>query len=141
MDLRFSFTCELSKRRPRMLVTEGDFLGPDRVQLGIRLQFVKPGKGTAFLRGESVLRLETKVRSDVVARWALAKLSNAGALKGQQDFPTGEAEFAQLITSATKDLPAGDRWDPDDDSGEAGAGVPLRRGPAPPGSASAKPKT
>lgn len=91
-------------------------IGPDGARLGFEFQFVKPGKGVAFVRIEWNLELETKVRSLEVARWVLDRLSEVTEIDALEHDgkKLDEIGLALVIEDATKLLDRGPRSDPPD---------------------------
>jgi len=65
---------------PFLKSVESPQFGPDGARLEFTLKLVNPGKGAAFLRTAWQLELETKVRSLVVARWVLDRVSEVSDL-------------------------------------------------------------
>jgi hypothetical protein len=94
---------------PFLKSVESPQLGPDGARLEFTLKLVKPEKGTAFLRTAWQLELETKVRSLVVARWVLDRVSEVSELPAVEG--TGkkldDIGLALRIESATKHLGKG----------------------------------
>jgi hypothetical protein len=95
-------------------------LGPDDALLTFSFTFVKSGKQKPFLLIEWQLELESKVRSLVVARWVLDRMSEVS------DIQSGEGSKKRLddiglalrIEEATKLLDRGPTSDPSDDDGD-----------------------
>jgi len=109
-------------------------LGPDDSALRSDFQFVKPGRGKAFLRARWHLDLQTKVRSTVVAHWMLAQFANVEVALGHEmvDYRHKESALAQLIDVKTAGLGACVPSDPPDDD-DGGLGITTRLKPNPPG--------
>ena len=89
-------------------------VGPDGVELEGEWQFVKPGKGTSFVRTLWNLELRTKVRSPVVASWMLMQLKglDVALLRDGIDYRLDEGALARLIEDASEALPNGTPSDP-----------------------------
>jgi hypothetical protein len=109
-------------------------LGPDGSALRSDFQFVKPGKGRAFVRARWHLDLQTKVRSDVVAHWMLAQFANVEVALGHEmvNYRHKESALAQLIDVKSAGLGNGVPSDPPEDD-DGGDGVTARLKPDPPG--------
>jgi len=104
--------------------------GPDGSILEGEFQFVKPGKGTAFVRTAWHLELKTKVRGPVVAQWMLSQFMNVdvGLQHGGIDYRNDVVSLAKLIDDVTGGLPDGRTTDAPGDDDE-GSGVASRLKP------------
>jgi hypothetical protein len=99
-------------------------LGPDDALLTFSFQFVKHGKQKPFMLIEWHLELETKVRSLVVARWVLDRMSEVSDIQSDLGSKKGldEIGLALRIEEATKRMdrgPASDSPGEDDDDTSA----------------------
>jgi hypothetical protein len=83
--------------------------GPDGALLTFSIQFVKHGKRKPFLLTEWQLELETKVRSLVVARWVLDRMSEVSDIPSEVGSKKGldDIGLALRIEEATKLLDRG----------------------------------
>jgi len=99
--------------------------GPDGVALIGEFQFVKPGKGMAFVRAIWHLELRTKVRSRVVARWMLDQFAGLDVtlLYRGVDYRSNEDALARLIEDESSVLPDGPFPGPSEDEGGVGGRV------------------
>jgi len=107
--------------------------GPDGVVAEFTFQFVKPGKGKAFLRGMIGLEMSTRVRSSVVGAWLqsiVGGVSRFLVLNGV-NYSSDLGSLAKAIDDATCSLPAGTPSDPSTDDDGDGGGVGARRIPRP----------
>jgi hypothetical protein len=88
-------------------------VGPDGAVLTFTFQFVKPGKGRAFAQTAWELELETKVRSMVVARWVLDRISEVSDVRRGEGSRRGldDIGLALRIEAATRRLDRGTRSD------------------------------
>jgi len=98
--------------------------GPDGALLTFSFNIVKSENRKPFLRIEWQLELETKVRSLVVARWVLDRMSEVSDVQSGEGSRKGldDIGLALRIEEATKLLDRGRSSDPPDDEGDdAGA--------------------
>ncbi|HET6164223.1 MAG TPA: hypothetical protein VFG37_11185 [Planctomycetota bacterium] len=94
--------------------------GPDGALLTFSFNLVKHGKRKPFLLTEWQLELETKVRSLVVARWVLDRMSEVSDVQSDQGSKKGldDIGLALRIEEATKLLDRGPASDPPGDDGD-----------------------
>jgi len=115
---------------PSMIQALRKKLGPDGSILEGELRFVKPGKGTAFVRTAWHLELKSKVRGLVVAEWMLFQFRgvDVALLHDGINYVKDVVALAKLIDDSTGGLPDSPASDAPGDDDE-GLGVASRLKP------------